>query len=287
MDIPTATTPLLESGTQPPHATASSDSLLESIKRIQHVATLVAHGLALTSIGVALYWVYLPAMGGGGLSWKEGEAHKVFNWHPLLMVTTFAFMTVASLSFKTFKSANRGVRKATHATAWLVALVSGAVGVTAAFKSHNDPVNGFVANLYSLHSWIGSLVIFLYLLQFITAHLAIGFFFPNLVSSSNTKLLVLAMHRYIGPFIYVVTAATILLGIQEKEGFIGTCGYKVTSIDLWPFLHFFEISLVCRIGHLVGLIVLLEALLTTFSLHNFAPTLTAHTANDDTTTTTH
>mmetsp|Transcript_52356 Transcript_52356/g.157139 ORF Transcript_52356/g.157139 Transcript_52356/m.157139 type:complete len:89 (+) Transcript_52356:768-1034(+) len=76
------------------------------------------------------------------------------------------------------------------------------------------------------------------------------------------------LHKFMGPFIYISMAATILLGIQEKEGFIG-CHYEVTKPDLFPPAHLSEIPRACKISHSLGIIVLVTTLSTTFALHDF------------------
>jgi hypothetical protein len=74
------------------------------------------------------------------------------------------------------------------------------------------------------------------------------------------------VYRYLGPCIYIITGTTILLGIQEKEGFIG-CSYQVTTPDYNPLVHYFDIPLACRISHGLGLVVLLMMISTTFALY--------------------
>lgn len=54
------------------------------------------------------------------------------------------------------------VKKVIHLVLHGVALGLGIVGIIAAFKNHNE---SGIANLYSLHSWIGIGVISLYGLQ--------------------------------------------------------------------------------------------------------------------------
>ena len=96
----------IESEAGDPEASTSSSLLRETtpnpsnsqltLASIQQVANLVAHSLALLSLLVVSRWVSQL----GGLSWKEGESKQVFNWHPLLMIVAFNFMTVATLSFR-------------------------------------------------------------------------------------------------------------------------------------------------------------------------------------------
>ena len=200
------------------------------------------------------------------MSWEEGDAKRFFNWHPVMMICAFAFMTLASLSFRVryySQNVSRGTLKLLHGIKWTVAAICAIIGLVAVFKSHNDPYSGYIANLYSLHSWIGIAVITLYLYQFLSGAFAFGMQVSFI--SSIQRAQVLAFHQFIGPFIYILTGATILLGIQEKEGFIG-CSYTVTSPDYNPIQHYLGIPLVCRISHGLGLVVFIMMLTTSYAL---------------------
>lgn len=205
-------------------------------------------------------------MGGGGLSWATGSK-LVFNWHPVMMTIAYAFMTLASLTFRMkCYASNRSVLKLIHGVKWSIAAVCGAVGLTAVFQSHNDAFPP-IANLYSLHSWIGLATIFLYLYQMSSGVL---FFGVSILSSPQRRAMMLTYHRYLGPCIYIITGTTILLGIQEKEGFVG-CSYQVTTPDYNPLIHYFDIPLACRISHGLGLVVLLMMVSTTYALYQPYP----------------
>lgn len=237
------------------------------ISQAQRIAGIISHFLAVTAVAIVCVWISDEAVGGGGLSWKEGDAKRVFNWHPVMMVTAFAFMTVAALAFRMpWKSQRRKTNKFLHGMEWTVAAVCGTVGLVAVFKSHNDPVSGFIANMYSLHSWIGCSVLLLYLFQFFAGVFSFGVNCRWIGPSMKAK--VMFIHQFVGPFIYNLTAATILLGIQEKEGFMG-CGYEVTKKDTFPPAHFSDMPGACRVSHTLGLIVLFLSLSTTFAMHNF------------------
>jgi hypothetical protein len=139
------------------------------------------------------------------------------------------------------------------------------------FTSHNDGVSGCIANFYSLHSWIGFLVLTMYLVQLLLGIITFGCptFFG--IRSNPFKRMVFMVHYYFGPTIYLGMTATLLLGIQEKEGFIG-CAYKVEAAGghpdvRFPFIHILQIPLSCRISHLLGLVIGLTGLCTTFALH--------------------
>lgn len=56
------------------------------------------------------------------------------------------------------------LKKAVHLTIQLVALIIAAVGITAAFRFHNESTPP-IDNLYSLHSWFGIGTFSLFALQ--------------------------------------------------------------------------------------------------------------------------
>jgi len=259
------TDPLLEGG-ENDHEIILSESLprINSLARMQNACNLAAHCLSLLTVTIVGWWIQHL----GGLSWRQGEAKLVFNWHPLLMVSAFCFMTVASLSFRfPYRSCNRRTTKIVHGSTWAVAAACAFFALTAVFRSHNDPVSGFIANLYSFHSWLGMAVILMYMTQFI-----VGFFFFGWSLSfvpPNLKALVLQIHTFAGRFIYLATAMTILLGIQEKEGFIG-CAYTVDKVDLFPFQHLEKIPPACLISHLLGILVFATSLCNSIALHDFS-----------------
>ena len=244
-----------------------SSALHPIVSKIQRYTNVVSHLLAISLILVVYWWISKL----GGLSWQAGHAKQVFNWHPLLMVTAFSFMTVSSLSFRApWKHADRNVNKFVHALSWLVAALSAAVGLIAVFRSHNDSVSGYIANLYSLHSWIGTLVVILYIAQFILGVRAFGGIavLANPRWSPSWKRLLLQFHVVVGPWIYTLTGVTILLGIQEKEGFVG-CAYHVDTPDLFPLQHWGKIPPPCLVSHMLGLLVFMTLISTGIALAEF------------------
>jgi hypothetical protein len=209
------------------------------------------------------------------------------------MITAFCFMTVAALAFRSRQQRSsinnnnsnhqrRVVLKFTHGLSWTVAALCAMVALLAVVQSHNDAtVSGkFIANLYSLHSWIGVGVIIMYMVQFSMGVLTFACPTPLFMSlsSPNKKARFMQVHKFLGPFIYNCTAATILLGIQEKEGFIG-CSYAVAKVDLFPPSHFFEIPYSCRVSHLLGVLVLAVTLCTNLALHEFQKGASVDTAS--------
>lgn len=235
------------------------DIIGDRLASLQYVASFLSHLFAMISMILVVSWIKKL----GGLSWSEGQAKLVFNWHPFLMVTGFCFMTVAALAFR-YRFGSRTLRKLVHGMSWTVALICAVVGLVAVFKSHNDPKSGLIANMYSLHSWIGMTVIVLFFLQFLFGGYA--FVFPGM--SPQMKSMVLLVHKYLGPLLYNMMAFTMLLGIQEKEGFIG-CSYAVDKPDLFPIQHLGKIPAICRVSHSLGYFLFLAAVTTSFALHDF------------------
>ena len=194
----------------------------------QRASLVLAHCFALLSMVMVIIWIGHA----GGLSWEKGQSKLVFNWHPLLMIAAFCFATTASLSFRYRGFGTRKLAKILHGVSWGTAALCMIVGLIAVFRSHNDEISGYIANLYSLHSWMGIFVGISYLLQFFAGLFTFGI--PPSSFSPSFKAKMLQVHQFFGPLIYLSLLMTIMLGIQEKEGFVG-CSYQVTEADLTPW----------------------------------------------------
>jgi hypothetical protein len=239
------------------------DTWRQRLIRYQRNCIMISYVLSLFCLLVVISWIHHL----GGLSLKKNlQSKQVFNWHPLLMTTSFVFMTVSALAFRQY---DRPKSKTIHGLGWTAAILCMCIGLIAVFQSHNDNT-GYIANMYSLHSWVGLMVLLLYTVQFVSAVLSFGW--PTtrvpipMIVSEGFKSNLLLVHRYFGPMIYIGMMCTILLGIQEKEGFVG-CAYKVDKFDAFPPIHFYEIPLPCRISHLLGLLVFATGICTSFVLH--------------------
>jgi cytochrome b-561 len=240
-------------------------------------SALVTVTVVLAAFGVAIAARWIHQLGGlsPSLSVTNGT---VFNWHPTLMILAFLFMTVGALSFRFVgnddgSASRRRVAKWVHSGSWCVSALCMTVALVAVFQSHNNPERP-IANLYSLHSWVGLLVVAAYLTQLVVGILV---FYDVWQISAAAKARVLKMHKVVGPIVYLCLAATILLGIQEKEGFVG-CSYKVDRPDKVPFRHVFEIPPACFTSHLLGLAVLAVAILTSRSWWDASPTYASQEA---------
>ena len=264
---------------QPSAASIVADVETGESSRLQHfqsVSAIISLFLSPIAIILVSVWVSNESMGGGGVSWSEGDAKRVFNWHPVLMIVAYSIMNVAALIFRvsgtsSYQTSNRGISdrgiiKAIHGYVWVACFLIGSVGMLAVIKSHNDAVSGYIANLYSLHSWVGVLVMTLYTLQLLVGIFAFG----GLSGSSRLAVpSLMEIHKYTGTVLHMLITATILLGIQEKEGFI-QCWYEVTDgPDLIPILNYGKIPSACKISHGLGIVVLLMGVFTSFALARF------------------
>ena len=252
-------------------------SPLPFLQRAQSISSIIS--LLLSPVAIILVSMWASSL--GGVSWAEGDAKRVFNWHPVLMVTAYALMNFGALAFRVSKTSSyqasmpsslasadskkRGLAKFSHASIWSLCFIFGIIAILAVVKSHNDP-SGYIANLYSLHSWIGVFVLSLFTLQFLAGILGFGGLTGGRSRMSNPTMM--EIHKYTGTFLHILITATILLGIQEKEGFV-QCSYAVTEADLFPLSNIGKIPSTCKISHSLGIVILAMGLFTSFALTHF------------------
>lgn len=104
--------------------------------------------------------------------------------------------------------------KITHATIHGLAFFFTVYGLIAAFDSHNyapEPI----ANLYSLHSWIGLLAVIIFACQYVAGFTC--YLFPML--KEPYRVFYMPIHIFFGLFGFVLAIAASLMGISEKAFF--------------------------------------------------------------------
>ncbi|XP_042504565.1 probable ascorbate-specific transmembrane electron transporter 1 [Macadamia integrifolia] len=176
--------------------------------------TVVSHVLAIAASFLVLVWCIHYR---GGLAFEATNKSLIFNIHPVLMLIGFIILGgEAIISYKAFPL-SKEVKKVVHLTLHFFALILGIVGVYAAFKYHNE---SSIANLYSLHSWIGIGVICLYGIQWIFGFVL--FFYPGGVAAVRAESL--PWHVFFGLFVHILAIATAILGFLEKLTFLETGG---------------------------------------------------------------
>lgn len=99
--------------------------------------------------------------------------------------------------------------KSIHAGLNAVAAILAIISVVAAFDFHNTLQ---IPNMYSLHSWVGLIVVILYMLQ-----LLLGFsVFLLPFAPLSLRAFLMPIHVYSGLFIFGTVIATVLMGVTEK-----------------------------------------------------------------------
>ncbi|KAF9668358.1 hypothetical protein SADUNF_Sadunf15G0120300 [Salix dunnii] len=176
--------------------------------------TFVAHVLAIAGAIMVLVWnLYYR----GGLAWDSANKNLIFNLHPVLMLIGFIIIGgEAIISYKSL-SLKKEVKKVIHLVLHAIAIILGCVGIAAAFKNHNE---SHIANLYSLHSWLGITIISLYGIQWIYGFIV--FFYPK--GSPTLRSESLPWHVLFGIFLYVLAVGNAALGFLEKLTFLESSG---------------------------------------------------------------
>ncbi|OMO95939.1 Cytochrome b561, eukaryote [Corchorus capsularis] len=181
--------------------------------RAMHL-TIVPHVLAVAAAVMVLVWCISFR---GGLAWDSSDKSLIFNVHPVLMLIGFILLSGEAIMCYKSLPLSKEVKKLIHLVVHAIALILGIVGVYAAFKYHNE---SNIANLYSLHSWLGIGVIVIYGLQWIYGFLV--FFYPG--GSGGLRSESLPWHVLVGMFVYILAVATAAIGFLEKLTFLEVSG---------------------------------------------------------------
>ncbi|KAJ6883054.1 transmembrane ascorbate ferrireductase 1-like [Populus alba x Populus x berolinensis] len=176
--------------------------------------TFVAHALAVAGVVMVLVWnLYYR----GGLAWEATNKSLIFNLHPVLML--FGLIIIGGEAIMSYKSLplKNEVKKVIHLVLHAIAIILGSVGIAAAFKNHNE---SNIANLYSLHSWLGISIISLYGIQWIYGFIV--FLYPG--GSPIIRSESLPWHVLFGIFVYILAVGNAALGCLEKLTFLESSG---------------------------------------------------------------
>jgi cytochrome b-561 len=206
--------------------------------------SFVVHLLAIAGAVLVLVWnLYFR----GGLAWESTNKSLIFNLHPVLMLIGLIIIGgEAIISYKALPL-KKEVKKVIHLVLHAIALILGIIGVYAAFKYHNE---SSIANLYSLHSWLGIGVISLYGIQWVYGFIV--FFYPG--GTTEIRRESLPWHVLFGIFVYILAVATATLGFLEKLTFLENSGLAKYGSEA------FLVNFTAIVTVLYGTFVLLTAL---------------------------
>jgi hypothetical protein len=242
--------------------TSLPSDLFYTSSKLQKAAGVLAILGAITTTMMTLYWAkhtdttskYL-----GGLNWND----LVFNWHPVMMVSGMILCGVcSSLSYRLLQLPKR-YSKLLHAGLHTCSITCLLIGLKAVLDSHNgkNPSHKFIANFYSLHSFIGLLAISL---TFLNYFLGLTFFLVDIVRT-EWKLWFKPYHTFIGVMAFFFGAMAALSGISEKCTFLN-CSYSVTSTDSHFGQNYHLLPAGCRLANGIGMMVLLTVLTMAYAL---------------------
>ncbi|RXI08416.1 hypothetical protein DVH24_022560 [Malus domestica] len=216
--------------------------------------TFVVHTLGVTALALVLVWTIHFR---GGLAWEATNKNLIFNvhyentygiwlpekWlvvgingieinkcecksvdihmpvqlHPVLMLLGIIIMGGEAIVSHKSLPFNKETKKVIHLVLHTLALALGIIGIYLVFKNHNE---SGIANLYSLHSWIGIGVIVLYGIQWIYGFLT--FFYPG--GSPTLKSESIPWHVVFGIIVYLLAVGNASLGFLEKLTFLENSG---------------------------------------------------------------
>ncbi|KAK6155720.1 hypothetical protein DH2020_009968 [Rehmannia glutinosa] len=181
--------------------------------KASHIS-FVAHFLGIVGAIMVLIWCISFR---GGLAWEATNKNLIFNLHPVLMLIGLIIIGgEAIMSYKCLPL-KKPEKKLIHLVLHAIALILGIIGIYTAFKFHNE---SNIANLYSLHSWLGIGVISLYGIQWLYGFVV--FFYPGGTTAIRSESL--PWHVLFGIFVYVLAVATATLGYLEKLTFLESSG---------------------------------------------------------------
>ncbi|XP_030955972.1 transmembrane ascorbate ferrireductase 1-like [Quercus lobata] len=176
--------------------------------------TFVAHVLAILGLVFVLVWTLHFR---GGLAWEATNKSLIFNLHPLLMLVGFIIIGgEAIISYKSLPL-RKDVKKKIHLVLHAITLVLGILGIYTVFKYHNE---SGIANLYSLHSWLGIGIIVLFGIQWLYGFLV--FFYPG--GSIGLRSESVPWHVVFGLILFTLAVGNAAIGFLQKLTFLENLG---------------------------------------------------------------
>ncbi|XP_055136183.1 lysosomal membrane ascorbate-dependent ferrireductase CYB561A3 isoform X2 [Symphalangus syndactylus] len=185
----------------------SRECVIRMVSGWFYLSCLLLGSLGSMCILFTIYWMQYWR---GGFAWN-GSIY-MFNWHPVLMVAGMVvFYGGASLVYRLPQSwvGPKLPWKLLHAALHLMAFVLTVVGLVAVFTFHN---HGRIANLYSLHSWLGITTVFLFACQWFLGFAV--FLLPW--ASMWLRSLLKPIHVFFGAAILSLSITSVISGINEK-----------------------------------------------------------------------
>ncbi|CAN1296243.1 Probable transmembrane ascorbate ferrireductase 4 [Linum perenne] len=167
---------------------------------------LLARISDLTIAALVLYWAFISYS-----TTPSSSQYSFLFWqarHPLLMVIGFTILSGEAILAHRWLPCSRNRRKLVHLGLQGVALSCGILGIWTKFHGRK----GFLANFYSLHSWMGLLSISLFAAQWWTGLL--NFWYRQ--ETRTVRMSRLPWHVFVGLYTYALAIATAETGLLER-----------------------------------------------------------------------
>jgi cytochrome b561 len=105
---------------------------------------------------------------------------------------------------------SKPVNKTIHVLCYILAIVCFSVGLKAVWKSHDQNSDKLIANLYSLHSWIGLAAVILFGQNFL-----LGLFhFANPSTPIESRQAYMPTHVFLGAIAFITAVIAVETGLK-------------------------------------------------------------------------
>ncbi|KFM56650.1 Cytochrome b561, partial [Stegodyphus mimosarum] len=145
----------------------------------------------------------------GGFGWSS-DPNLQFSYHPVLMVVGLIFFYGDSIIvYRALSFLPKPTLKIIHASLHFLAFICSSIALAAVFENHR---RRNLADLYSLHSWVGLAAYILFCLQYLLGF--VTFLFPGLPADFRAKTL--PFHTFFGVAIFILSIGAALMGMTER-----------------------------------------------------------------------
>jgi len=232
------------------------------LTRPQTIAAYLSRRFVLAVLVMVVIWASngrtdLKFLGGLNLS---GE---VFNWHPLLLtigiIVIFSEVLLSGRTCPFGEDFNRIFFVISNGII-MTAIGFGLKAVSTSQAKKN------LGTLYSLHSWLGVIVVVLFSIQFVLG------VFVNFHSGDGPRSALWERRKLVWPYFenlkiltFVTGCFTAIIGITLKNASFG-CSYSVSHPDTNPAEHYNLIPDGCKLSNGLGIVIFIVLLLTLFAV---------------------
>lgn len=208
------------------------------------VATLAWAILGNAIAVILLFLVWLMGYRG---TFSSDAPDYPFNFHPIMMAVGFVGFETQAMAVFAVEVFSKRTSKTIHIGCHTLALLCLCAGMFAVLSFHGAKS---IPNFYSLHSWMGLLLIATFLFQYGAGLLLFtGLPLPQMLKEQSMPL-----HRVFGMFLYGTALAVACTGILEKQTFLqagGTVARYSTDSLLINLAGILMMSLVLLVGLLL------------------------------------